>query len=325
MCCVGLSRPAGSRQFQLVRALTAVQGLTYEELQAQYTFEAGQVWTAGKKRIMIRDHYPALFRSMCKNANVHTIGDQTEVANGGHALLRGTAGTGKSSFMFVMFIEFLKMLRASPAEELVAVDGVVVFNPAVSSIVIQWDGICGGNEVLFDNGSDDDDDVWAERRVHLYDAGTDAAVQRLPGSQGDGYFLATSPVHPTHYEAWDSKQLGLTKQYSVLWSVEELVRLIEVLGMETTISKQDVYDRYAVAGGVPRLILSRDATQLLRTVRSMVARITLDMVRMVIGDGNVNREDLLYTDDSGVPMFALDVKAEGDFDEAKVRYVRRCV
>ena len=103
------------------------------------------------------------------------------------------------------------------------------------------------------------------------------------------------------------------------------MRLIEVLGMETTISKQDVYDRYAVVGGVPRLILSRDATQLLRTVRSMVARITLDMVRMVIGDGNVNREDLLYTDDSGVPMFALDVKAEGDFDEAKVRYVRRCV
>ena len=296
----------------------AVQALTYEQLRAQYTLEAGEVWTADNMRIMIRDHYPALFRSMCKNANVNTIGDYTVWTgdyDGGHALLRGTAGTGKSVFMFVMFVEFLKMLRAPPTEGVVKVDGVVVFNPAVTSIAIQWDGIYGGDPIVFRHG---DNSMDYRRRVHLFDAGTDEPVMRLPASQGEGYFLATASANPIHHRAWDSKQVGMKKQYSVLWSVEELVQLVAELGK--SISRQQVYNRYAVVGGVPRLILRQDARHLLATVRSRVASITIDMVRTVIGTGEANPEDLLHTgsEKDAFSMFAMDVKAEGDFDDVKV-------
>ena len=88
----GLLGPDTSSKLILASALMAVQDLTYAELQTRYTLKAGQVWTAGGMRIMIRDHYPALFRSMCKSANVHTIGDDTawkiRSFTGGHALLR---------------------------------------------------------------------------------------------------------------------------------------------------------------------------------------------------------------------------------------------
>jgi len=300
----------------------AVQALTCEQLRARYTLEAGEVWTADNMRIMIRDHYPALFRSMCKNANVNTIGDNTvwaEYYDGGHALLRGTAGTGKSVFMFIMFVEFLKMLRAPPTEGVVDVDGVVVFNPAVSSIAIQWDGIYGGHPIVFRHG---DDSMDYRRRVHLFDAGADKPVLRLPASQGEGYFLATASANPIHYRAWDSKQVGMKRQYSVLWSVEELVLLVKHLGKGNSISRQQVYDRYAVVGGVPRLILRQDARHLLATVRYRVASITMDMVRTVIGTCEANPEDLLHTgsEKDAFSMFAMDVKAEGDFDDVKVCY-----
>ena len=253
----GLLGPAQSSKQRLVQAFLAVQDLTYEELTTRYTLEARSVWTVGEKRIMIRDHYPALFRSMCKNANVHTIGDDTAwnigAFTGGHALLRGTAGTGNSAFMFVMFIEFLKMLRAPASDGVVKVDGVVVFNPAVCSIKIQWDGVYGGHPIVLGESRDH------HRRVILLDAGNDVLVRELPGSQGEGYFLATSSANPEHYQAWDSKQLNLRRQYSVLWSVEELLELIGVLGIADQISEDQVHDRYSVVGGVPRLILARDA------------------------------------------------------------------
>ena len=137
----GVLWPADSNKYALAEAFLAVRDLTYEALKARYTLEAGSIWEANEMRILIRGHYPALFRSMCKSANVHTIGNDAartiRSLDGGHALLRGTAGTGTSAFMFVMFIEFLKMLRAPANKGVVEVDGVVVFNPAVASIRIQ--------------------------------------------------------------------------------------------------------------------------------------------------------------------------------------------
>ena len=324
-CVGGLLGPVTSTKLTLARALVSVRDLVYEELSDRYTLKAGQVWTAGGMRIMIRDHYPALFRSMCKNANVDTIGDDTAWGGsftGGHALLRGTAGTGKSAFMFVMFIEFLKMLRAPPTEDVVKVDGVVVFNPAVASIRIQWDGVHGGNSIVIGESLDH------HRRVHLFDAGADKPVRRLPGSQGEGYFLATSSANPQHYHKWDSKRY-VKRQFSVLWSVEELLRLIQVLGLTDRISAQQVYDRYAVVGGVPRLILRQDASQLLNTVQAQVKDITMDIVRTVIENDPWTREDLLRTDStSSFSMFAMDVRAEGDFDDVRVCHqaplVKKC-
>ena len=177
--CGATLRPVMSSKTSLAQALIAVRDLTYEELRDRYTLEVGQVWTVGGMRTMIRDHYPALFRSMCKSADVHTIGNDTAWAGsykGAHAFLRGTAGTGKSAFMFVMFIEFLKMYSARPNQKAVTVDGVVVFNPAVASILIQWEGVYGGNAILLREGKES---VDPRRLVHLFDAGQNKPVRRL--------------------------------------------------------------------------------------------------------------------------------------------------
>ena len=324
----GLLGSDTSRKLILASALMAVQDLTYEELRARYTLEVGQVWTGGHMRIMIRDHYPALFRSMCKSANVHTIGDDTawkiRSFTGGHALLRGTAGTGKSAFMFVMFIEFLKMLRAPPTEEVVEVDGVVVFSPTVASIRIQWDGVYGGESIVFGQG---EESLNIRRRVHLFDAGADAPVRVLPGGQGEGYFLATSSLNPIHYSRWDCKQVGLKRQYNVLWSVEELRQLNEHLGDTVKISPQQLYDRYTVVGGVPRLIFNYSASQLLTAVRNRVTSIAEDMVRMVTRNDVGKWEARLRTcrEPDSFSMFAMDVKAEGDFDDVRVSHQARLV
>ena len=313
----GLLGPALSNKHRLVSAFLDVRNLTYEQLTARFTLKADSVWDAGEKRIMIRDHYPALFRSMCKNANVHTIGDDTLWNTGsfagGHALLRGTAGTGKSAFMFVMFIEFLKMLRAPADDGVVKVGGVVVFNPAVASILIQWDGVYGGQPIILGESHDH------HRRVVLFDAGNDEPVERLPASQGQGYFLATASA-TEHYQAWDSKQVNLRRQYSVLWSVAELLRLIDVLGLSGKISEDQVHDRYAVVGGIPRLILERAASKLLETVKDRVQGITRKMVRMAIKNDACSREGLVRTGSgtTSFSMFAMDVKAEGDFDDVQV-------
>ena len=48
---------------------------------------------------------------MCRKANVQDMG--VERARGGRALLRGTLGTGKTYFRLVMFIQFLRMMRAA--------------------------------------------------------------------------------------------------------------------------------------------------------------------------------------------------------------------
>ena len=313
----GVLWPADSNKYALAEAFLAVRDLMYEALKARYTLEAGSIWEANEMRILIRGHYPALFRSMCKSANVHTIGNDAartiRSLDGGHALLRGTAGTGTSAFMFVMFIEFLKMLRAPATEEAVEVDGVVVFNPAVASIKIQWDGVYGGKPIVLGDALD------THCRVCLFDAGNDEPVERLPASQGQGYFLATASA-TEHYQAWDSKQLNLRRQYSVLWSVAELLRLIDVLGLSGELSEDQVHDRYAVVGGIPRLILERAASKLLETVKDRVQGITRKMVRMAIKNDAHSRQGLLRTGTgtTSFSMFAMDVKAEGDFDDVQV-------
>ena len=320
----GLLGPDTSSKLLLASALMAVQDLTYEELKDRYTLEAGEVWTADGMRIMIRNHYPALFRSMCKSANVHTIGNFTAWKGsvmGRHALLRGTAGTGKSAFMFVMFIEFLKMLRAPPTEDVVKADGVVVFNPKVASIAIRWDGVYGGEPIVIGQGEEALDN---RRRVHLLEAGADAPVHELRGCQGEGYFLATSSANPIHYRRWEFKHLGLKKHCSVLWSVEELLQLNEHFGDTAKISRRQLYDRYAVVGGVPRLIFGHSASQLLTAVRNRVTSITEDMVRMVT-QNDVGAFLRTCRDPDSLSMFAMDVKAEGDFDDVRVSHQARFV
>ena len=236
-------------------------------------------------------------------------------------MLRSTAGTGNSAFMFVMFIEFLKMLRAPPTEDVVKADGVVVFNPKVASIAIRWDGVYGGEPIVIGQGEEALDN---RRRVHLLEAGADAPVHELRGCQGEGYFLATSSANPIHYRRWEFKHLGLKKHCSVLWSVEELLQLNEHFGDTAKISRRQLYDRYAVVGGVPRLIFGHSASQLLTAVRNRVTSITEDMVRMVT-QNDVGAFLRTCRDPDSLSMFAMDVKAEGDFDDVRVSHQARFV
>ena len=242
-------------------ALQALSKMNSTALTQAFPFEAGAVWQVGKIRILIREHFPALFRSMCRKANVQNMGVRD--AEGGHALLRGTAGTGKTYFMLVMFIQFLKMMRAAST---VRKDSEhQVFTGAVTSIILKWDLVNGGQTILFDASPSPGAEYARLHRVHLYDAGTN--LVQLPDPQGDGFYLATAASDPRHYTAWDSKA-WVAKQYSVLWSPSELLHLAEWEG----ISKDELADRFAVVGGVPRLILSHTARTLQQVVRERIGR-----------------------------------------------------
>ena len=206
------------------------------------------------------------------------------------------------------------MFRAPPTEDVVESDGVVVFNPAVASILIQWDGVYGGHPIILGESVD------YRRRVHLFDAGQDPPVHKLPHPQGQGYFLATASANPTHYKAWDSKQPQMKRPYSVLWSMEELRKLITLQGDTVNISEEQLRKRYDVVGGVPRLILNTGADHLLAAVRKRAGSTAIDMLRTVVLNDPTTREVLLHTGTGtqSFSLFAMDVKAEGDFDDVWV-------
>ena len=272
-----------------------------------FPFEAGAEWQVGPIRILIRDHFPALFRSMCRKANVQKMG--TNVAQGGHALLRGTPGTGKTYFMLVMFIQFLKMMRAASTVREEA------FTGAVTSIRIKWDQL-DGVDILFDASQDYSWQYTKVHRINLYDAGE--TMVELPHAKGDGFYLATAASDPRHYTAWDSKA-WVAKQYSVLWSPSELLHLAEWEG----ISKDELGDRFEVVGGVPRMILSHTAPTLRRLVRERLAGVTIPQVRAIIGRlarGSYAVKDMLHAvgDNLSFSLFALDVEANDDFDNVQV-------
>ena len=292
-------------------ALQALSKMNSTALTQAFPFEAGAVWQVGKIRILIREHFPALFRSMCRKANVQNMG--VDDAIGGHALLRGTAGTGKTYFMLVMFIQFLKMMRAAST---VRKDSEhQVFTGAVTSIHLKWDQLNGGQSILFDaSPSHHDGEYTRLHRVHLFDAGDQ--LRLLPGAQGDGFYLATASADPRQNCAkWDSKAY-VTKQYSVLWSPSELLHLAEWEG----ISKDELGDRFAVVGGVPRMVLSQTAQQLQQLVKERLAEVTIRQVRAIIGHPlrDNNAVNMLSAETASFSPFTLDVKAEGDFDQVQV-------
>ena len=108
-----------------------------------------------------------------------------------------------------------------------------------------------------------------------------------------------------------------------MWSLEELQRLIALKRDAVDISPQELYDRYAVVGGVPRLILNNDASQLIAAVEERARSITIDMVRAVRRNDTGKCQGLLHTGTGtkSFSLFAMDVKAEGDFDDVRVRHL----
>ena len=307
---LGSSSGIEARNFHLLTALEQLSSMKSAALADAFPFEAGAEWQVGPIRILIRDHFPALFHSMCRKANVQNMG--VDVARGGHALLRGTPGTGKTYFMLVMFIQFLKMMRAASTVREEA------FTGAVTSIRIKWDQLNGGTGIVFDASQDHSSQYTKVHRVHLYDAGT--TMVKLPGAQGDGFFLATaSTADRRHYTAWDSKAF-VAKQYSVLWSPSELLRV----GTWRGIANDELADRFAIVGGVPRLVLSYTTEQLQDMVKKRLAKVSMSQVLAVIDSPHRNKylyvEDILHSVDGpqSFSLFALTVEPEGDFDHLRV-------
>jgi len=294
--------------FHLGAAIVQLRNMNSAALADAFPFEAGAEWQVGPIRILIRDHFPALFRSMCRKANVQTMG--VDGAQGGHALLRGTAGTGKTYFMLVMLIQFLKMMRAASTVRQEA------FTGAVTSIRVKWDQLNGGTDLLFDGSHDHSMEYTRLHRVHLYDAGE--TMVGLPSALGDGFYLATASADPRHYTAWDSK-VRVAKQYSVLWSPSELLRV----GTWQGIAKDELADRFAVVGGVPRLVLSDNLEKLQNMVKQRLAGVTMSQVRTIIDSPRRDKdspEDMIHgvVGSHSFSLFAPTVEPEGDFDNVQV-------
>ena len=86
------------------------------------------------------------------------------------------------------------------------------------------------------------------------------------------------------------------------------------------ISEEQLRKRYDVVGGVPRLILEADAAHLITAVEARARSITIDMVRTVRRNDCEKGEAFLRagTGTQSFSLFAMDVKAEGDFDDVRV-------
>lgn len=110
----------------------------------------------------------------------------------------------------------------------------------------------------------------------------------------------------------------------MLWTPQEVLRLIKVLNREGEILTEQAFDCYAVAGGVPRLILQHNAAQLMAIVRQRVRSITPCMVCTVIeglrhtgcstGCDWLNLDDLLHTG-----MFAASLTKAGEMQVCDTR------
>ena len=294
-------------QANLRAALEQLSSMNSAALADAFPFKAGAEWQVGPIRILIRDHFPALFHSMCRKANVQNMG--VDVARGGHALLRGTPGTGKTYFMLVMFIQFLKMMRAASTVREEA------FTGAVTSIRIKWDQL-DGVDILFDASQDYSWQYTKVHRINLYDAGE--TMVELPHAKGDGFYLATASADPKHYAAWDSKAI-VAKQYSVLWSPSELLRV----GLWHGIDKNALAERFAVVGGVPRLVLSYQPKDLRKIVKERLVKVSMSQVRTIIDSPRRDKdspEDMIHgvAGEHSFSLFALAVEPEGDFDKVQV-------
>ena len=221
--------------------LHALDGYGLGALCFHYPLESGKVWTlpVSKRQIMIRKHHKRLFQLMCHDMKLGDIGIKQPSQS--KALLAGSPGTGKSMFMWIAAISFMKMMKADPlakwatgelrapkrTTKLKQLRGkkhldVVVFNPWVTSICLRWSSMVGGKP------------VWlGEKRpshlttVHLYDAGVH--LDKLPGTGSQMFALATSPADPTHYEGWVAKD-SVVPRYSMALTAEEMEELAGLRG-----------------------------------------------------------------------------------------------
>jgi len=119
----------------------------------------------------------------------------------------------------------------------------------------------------------------------------------------------------------------VAKQYSVLWSPSELLRV----GTWRGIAKDELADRFAIVGGVPRLVLSSTTQQLRDMVKKRLAAVSMPQVRTIINSPHRNKDspdDMLRSvvgEQHSFSLFALAVEPVGDFDRAQVKFLTKYI
>ena len=249
--------------------LLALYQLSLVELREKYIFKGGEVWTlpASGRRILIREHDERLFALMCHDMNLGRVGSKLPSARS-KALLAGTPGMGKSTFMWVAAITFMKMVKADPSVEhvqhvdLLQRNGrtklkVAVFNPHVSGLRIRWTKLAGAEMVYL---GQEPNSMSCVRTVRLFDAG--ANWTQLPCTEALVYAFATSPADPRYYDRWMMKD-AIQPRYVMPWTWGEIKALARVVGKP----ELECFQQFELIGGNPRGVFDYSMAELTATVK----------------------------------------------------------
>ena len=234
--------------------LLTLYRMSLVELRERYIFKSGEVWTLPVSgiKILIREHDERLFALMCYDMNLGRVGFRRPSTKS-KALLAGSPGMGKSTFMWVAAITFMKMVKADPSEEhiqhvyLLQRDGrtklkVAVFNPHVSGLRIRWTKLAGAEMVYLGHEPHSMDYL---RTVRLFNAG--ANLVQLPCAQTRAFVFATSPAHPFHHDQWTNEDT-IQPRYIMPWTWEEVKALARVVGKPEV----ECFQQFELIGGNPR-------------------------------------------------------------------------
>ena len=293
--------------------LHALDGYGLGALCFQYPLESGKVWTlpVSKRQIIVRKHHKRLFQLMCHDMKLGDVGIKQPSQS--KALLAGSPGTGKSMFMWIAAISFMKMMKADPlakwatgelrapkrTTKLKQLRGkkhldVVVFNPCVTSICLQWSSMAGGKPVWL---GDKRPSLFTT--VHLYDAGVH--LKELPGTRSQLFALATSSANPTHYEEWVAKD-SVVPRYSMAWTAEEMAELAGLRGIRDV----DWRGQFEMIGGNPRAVFELSTDALATKVRDDVSGLRESDVRNVYQMVRRDADQMLRSHPGkGTPAFSV--------------------
>ena len=231
-----------------------------------FKLEAGVVWTlphSGRK-VLIRSHYPRLLKLLCHDMGLQHLGEGFSPSPRNKGLLVGSPGTGKSTFMWVAAIHFMKMALSrddAPCRP--------DFNPKVRSLRFQWSQLLRGREVYLGPVS------GGRTCVAIYDAGVN--LKELP-PQTCEFAIAGSSTEADHFRQWRGKD-SVQPRYSKPWEWSEIKSLSDHLPDDEYNS--DLVDKFTIVGGNPRALFGHTLADLAKQVDERVASLTLADVNLL--------------------------------------------
>ena len=277
-----------------------------------YELKAGNVWILPSgRRVLIRHHYPRLLELLCNDMKLALVGKATP-RNVNRGLLVGTPGTGKTTFMWLVAIQFMKMVLTRSDQAPTA-----AFNPRVNSIEFRWTGMMDGRPLYVSHDGDIPDSLTC---VHLYDAGMN--LMALP-AQKAVFAIGASLSDARHYEKWITKD-SAHPRYSRPWEWPEMQWLSEQLqegSSDTTFWKLDnLAAKFKIIGGNPRAVFDHKLQQLHEFVQDKLEALSAENCALLNQAVKSNTSPAA----AGVSAFSLLQLAPVD-EEQQRAHVRECV